>query len=145
MLESGLKSLRKMICWMVPSMYISFSFIQTIDDHFDKGRNLAGVVGLFPVSYTAPAPSVPHTSHALTSPGLALEPSGLSASNNRFALLPLAEESEPKARHPHTLSPVPKYPTTLLNNDYDPELPRENKWSSFPHADGDTDDESDDD
>lgn len=120
------------------STYISFSFIQTIDDHFEKGRNLAGVVGLFPVSYTAPASSVRHTSHALTAPGLAFEPSGLSMSNNRFVLQPLAEESEPEAPRPHILSPVPKHPSPLLNNDYDPELPHENGHSSLNHANGDT-------
>ena len=110
-------------------MWLNFAFIQTIDDSL-QGRNLAGDVGLFPVSYTAPAPPATDASHALLSPEPVSESHGISSSNSKSVLQPLTEETEYETSSSNILSPVPKHPATpLLNSDYDTELPREDEAS----------------
>lgn len=81
------------------------------DDQFGdgwwQGCNLAGKVGLFPVSYTAPAPP-----EAESAPSTSNEPSVAAKS----VLQPLPEESETEG--PTIMSPVPKAPpATFLNGD----------------------------
>ena len=106
-------------------MCISFAFIQTLDDS-RQGRTLAGGVGLFPVSYTAPAPSTTGTSHALPSPEPVSGSHSIPTSNGKFVLQPLTEESESEASGVNILSPLPKNSTNpLLNSDDHTELPRE--------------------
>lgn len=78
---------------------------------FLQGRNLAGAEGLFPQSYTTPAPpSAQDTSNADTA-----------SSPRKPALQTLAEESESESpTQPHIASPIPKAPgATFLNGNDD--------------------------
>jgi hypothetical protein len=94
-----------------------------------QGRNLTGSVGLFPVSYTAPAPAPAPSFTDISHPTEPVsDPPGLSHSNNRFVLQPLAEESESEAPPNKIISPVPKHPSTFFDNEYDIE-PYENDAS----------------
>jgi hypothetical protein len=117
-------------------MCLSFASIQSIDDS-GQGRNLAGEVGLFPVSYTAPAPPATDAPRALSSPEPVSDSHGVSTSNSKSVLQPLTEESETEASGINILSPVPKHPTTpLFNSDYDTEVPHEGE-ASHNNASGD--------
>ncbi|KAF9478688.1 hypothetical protein BDN70DRAFT_879712 [Pholiota conissans] len=78
-------------------------------DGWWQGRNLAGKVGLFPVSYTAPAPPAATTveTSSNAAPTTDSAPAGLQT-------LDEANESEPSS----IASPVPKQPpATFLNGD----------------------------
>lgn len=69
-----------------------------------KGRNLAGRVGLFPQSYTAPAPP---------SNGTLAHTPPTDDNNARTTLQPLSEESEPESSPGHQLNiiaPIPQAP-----------------------------------
>jgi len=105
---------------------IKVGFIRTTDDHLGQGRNLAGGVGLFPVSYTEPAPPATETPVITSSPEPVSEPSGVSTNNNKSVLLPLREEPETESAGFNILSPVPKHPATFLNDDgYETDIPHE--------------------
>ncbi|KAF8165856.1 hypothetical protein B0H34DRAFT_794189 [Crassisporium funariophilum] len=96
-------------------------------DGWWQGRNLAGKVGLFPVSYTAPAPpsaeALAHTtSTSSTATATANSDSSPSAaSKSKAGLQPLSEESESESppSGPNIVSPVPKTPATFLNGGAD--------------------------
>ncbi|KAJ3511340.1 hypothetical protein NLJ89_g4157 [Agrocybe chaxingu] len=83
------------------------------DDQFGdgwwQGRNLAGKVGLFPVSYTAPAPPA-------ASASTSVDTSATAAATSKSVLQPLHEENESDS--PKIVSPVPKAPPAqFLNGD----------------------------
>lgn len=101
---------------------------------YRQGRNLAGKVGLFPKSYTTPAPPVVEQEHAASS-----APNGDAASNSRAALQTLAEESEGESPiQPNIASPVPKPPliTFLNGNDSDHDSTVEGMSASAAAGDG---------
>ncbi|KAF8806186.1 hypothetical protein BYT27DRAFT_7191502 [Phlegmacium glaucopus] len=96
-------------------------------DGWWQGRNLAGGVGLFPVSYTAPALSTTDTPDTTSELQPVSEPPGLliDNNNNKSILLPLREESESESGGFDILSPVPKHPTTFFNDGYETDIPPE--------------------
>lgn len=87
-----------------------------------QGRNLAGKVGLFPQTYTTPAPPVvPHDTPA-SHPAV----NGDAPASSRQALQTLTEESETESPIPSAIvSPVPKPPPATFLNGIDSELETE--------------------
>ncbi|KAF4619419.1 hypothetical protein D9613_004857 [Agrocybe pediades] len=92
-------------------------------DGWWQGRNLAGKVGLFPVSYTAPAPpatttvSQPTPSTSSSTSKDDEEPSTIGTNGSKTVLQTLAEESESGTPPPPDIvSPVPKQPPAAFLN-----------------------------
>ncbi|RXW25401.1 hypothetical protein EST38_g391 [Candolleomyces aberdarensis] len=107
------------------------------DDQFGdgwwQGRNLAGKVGLFPQSYTTPAPPVTQDTETSLS-GV----NGDSAPSSRQALQTLTEESETESPiHSTIVSPVPKPPPATFLNGTDSELETETETLEAQAAAGD--------
>ena len=100
---------------------------------YRQGRNLAGKVGLFPLTYTTPAPPVQDTQSSFTGTN------GDSATSSRQALQTLTEESETESPIASAIvSPVPKTPpaATFLNGT-DSELETETELLDAQAAAGD--------
>ncbi|KAF8958503.1 hypothetical protein BDZ97DRAFT_1923678 [Flammula alnicola] len=87
-------------------------------DGWWQGRNLAGKVGLFPMSYTAPAPPAATSVEQSSSSSTTTEEPAAALATTKSVLQPLHEVSEAEAERPHIASPVPKQPpATFLNGD----------------------------
>ncbi|TFK43957.1 hypothetical protein BDQ12DRAFT_719130 [Crucibulum laeve] len=97
-------------------------------DGWWQGRNLLGRVGLFPVSYTAPAPPSAEALQQSASTSSTASDSTVSASTDqpppKTALQSLDEESEPelqsrsqspKKQELDIIAPIPKAPAVFLN------------------------------
>jgi hypothetical protein len=85
-----------------------------------KGRELTGKVGLFPQSYTAPAPPSAEALALAASTSSTTSDSTATEAGAKTLLQPLNEESEsesPPSPSPQIAAPVPKTPAILLNGD----------------------------
>ncbi|EAU82730.2 hypothetical protein CC1G_10635 [Coprinopsis cinerea okayama7 len=89
-------------------------------ERIEVGRNLAGKVGLFPQSYTTPAP--PTTNGASDDSSASNTPGPTSSAITSTVLQPLQEESEsesPISKPSDIVSPVPRQPPASFLNGHE--------------------------
>lgn len=84
-------------------------------DGWWQGRNLAGKVGLFPQSYTAPVPSADSVATSSSTSASTTEPASTDPAS-KSVLQPLDEESESELFMTKIHSPIPQTPATVVLN-----------------------------